>query len=72
MTDFIMRGGILVTERKPPPIQIFVDDTDLADHSAFIRAAVVFTDQAYRDLVVPKCQELLKQLGAGAKGFKAS
>ncbi|MBC8373496.1 MAG: hypothetical protein ISS69_09185 [Phycisphaerae bacterium] len=72
MTGFVQKNGIFVPAKKLDPVLVFIDETYLPGRTAIVQAAVAFTRQAYRDLIVPECGKLLKQLGPDAKEFKGS
>ncbi|MFN0018784.1 MAG: hypothetical protein ACKVP0_11035 [Pirellulaceae bacterium] len=69
--SFVMKNGILVPIEQLPHVLTFVDETYLLNKSGFIQSAIPVPQNIYDDQLVPRCRDLLKNLGKDAAEFKA-
>jgi len=69
---FELVNGVYRPIAKPGLCHLFVDESNLADRSATVQAAIFVPDDWYRREGRDQALEILRDLGSDAKEFKAS
>lgn len=65
-------NGILLPKKKPPSIDVFIDETYLLNRSGLLQSAIPIQRDVYEEKLKPFCRDLLQRLGKGAREFKGS